>query len=63
MRWIFSLICAVGLTVAGAVLCYLEFARPHAHGLVSGKILATAILMVAVGLAWLSSEIKGWLSK
>jgi hypothetical protein len=63
MTRIISLICAMGLTVAGAVLLYLELASPHRHAPVSGKIMACAILMFAVGLAWLWSDIKNWSSK
>ena len=59
MRRIISLICATTLTLAGAVLVYIELASPHSHS-IPGRLIMLPVLMIGVGLLWLASDIRQW---
>jgi len=57
MRRIISLICATTLTLAGAILVYIELAWPHSHP-IPWKLIMGTVFMFCVGLVWLSSDIR-----
>jgi hypothetical protein len=59
MRRIISLICATTLTLAGAILVYIELAWPHSRP-IPGKLIMGAVFMFGVGLLWLASDIRQW---
>jgi hypothetical protein len=59
MRRVVSLICATALTLAGAILVYIELAWPHSHP-ISGRLIMVAVLMFGAGLLWLASDIRQW---
>jgi hypothetical protein len=57
MRRVFSLICATTLTLAGAILVYIELAWPHSHP-IPGRFIMVAVFMLGAGLLWLASDIR-----
>jgi uncharacterized membrane protein YidH (DUF202 family) len=60
IRRAISLLCAVALLAAGAVICFFEFSRFHSSSPVNGAMVAGGIFLFIVGLAWLTSDIQQW---